>query len=186
MPPVKFHDTHPRTPEVQREHGSEYTDAQWRALPRVKHTSPPLKRGAARNEFVNQVMLPDGTIGDHLEMVRQATREHDEEDIKRLDAFIAEHHDGVLRGNLSREDQFTLRDLQYWANHSQSDELEDHITQNRFLFIVDANAVVRIYFQCVTADNPDIEYENDADDPTFAQRDANRQQLAIARLERGG
>jgi hypothetical protein len=36
-------------------------------------------------------------------------------------------------------------------------ELDAHIAQNRFLFIVDVDLVPRIYFQCATPGNPDVE-----------------------------
>lgn len=184
MPPVKFNTSHPQTDVVRAQHKSEYTDAQWRALASVKQTTPALKFGAARNEFVNKVMWPDGSVNDDLDTVRKATRQHDADDVTALETFTSTRQDAILRGTLSRQEQMQLRDLQYWANHSQIDELEDHIAQNRFLFIVDANAVTRIYFQCVTPDNPDIEYVNDAEDPTFAQRQARRDAFEQARIER--
>lgn len=181
MPPVKYAEgtKSPGTP-------SEYTDAQWKALERVKQTTPRLKYGAARAEFVNKVMLPDGTISDDLEAIRVATMKHDDDDLKRLDSFTAEHRDDILRGRLTPGLRAQLTDLQYWANHSQVGELEDHIAQQRFLLIVDANNVVRIWFQCVTPDNPDIDFLNPDEDPDAARRQAARDSFEAARVARGG
>ena len=116
MPPVRFAPgtKSPATP-------SDYTDAQWAALTGVKQTTPKLKYGAARPEFVNRVMLPDGSISDDLAPVRAAAATQDVRE----------------SGNLS--------------------ELESHIAQGRFLFIVDADLVPRIYFQCAVPGNPDVE-----------------------------
>lgn len=186
MPPVKFATPDAQSPALAAVHRSEYTDAQWRALDRVKQTSPALKLGAARNEFVNKVMLHDGTISDDLDDIRRATVQADKDDLVRLEEFTRTHRDDILKGTLDRELRPQLTDLQYWANHSQTNELEEHIEQKRFLFIVDANKVVRIYFQCVTEDNPDIEYANDAEDPTFHKRIARRNSFNAERLIRGG
>lgn len=185
MPPVKYA-AGAQSPAIAAVHRSEYTDAQWRALPALKHTTPPLVAGAARTEFVNHVLLADGTISTDLDAVREATTAHDAQDTKRLDAFVAAHTDQILSNTLSRDVQRTLADLRYWAGHSQSDELADAIAQNRFLFIVDDNLVPRIYFQCVTPDNPEIAYVNPSDDPSFAQRQSARDSHEAARLARGG
>lgn len=67
MPPARFAPgtKSPSTP-------SDYTDAQWAALEKVKHTSPKLKLGAAKKQFINQVMLADGRVVKDLAVVRKA------------------------------------------------------------------------------------------------------------------
>lgn len=100
---------------------SDYTDAQYRALEAVKQTTPPLKFGAARPEFVNHAMLADGSIVSDLTPI----------------AAAAATQRANEPGNL--------------------DELNAHIAEGRFLFIVDCDLIPRIYFQCHTGNNPDVE-----------------------------
>lgn len=99
----------------------DFTDAQYEALEGLKQRTPALKRGAARAEFANKVLLADGTVSDDLTAVRQAATRQGPRDA----------------GN--------------------SVELEAHIAQGRFLVVVDVDLVARIYFQCATPGNPDVE-----------------------------
>jgi hypothetical protein len=137
---------------------SEYTDAQYRALDGLKETGIPLLRGAARAEFVNKVLMPDGTISDDLAPVRAAAAEAEQEGPAKLRAFGDAHHDEILAGTLSPELRVQLAELQREASHARVDELEDHLAQQRFLLVVDADNVVRIWFQCAVEHNPDVHH----------------------------
>lgn len=181
MPPVNYgsHKKSPGTP-------SEYTDAQYQALNALKQRTPSLVYGAARNEFVNHVLRADGTIDTDLSVVRAALVQADQDDVTRLNAFTAQHKDDILRGTLSKDLLIELRDLQFWANHSQTDEFDDHVAQQRFLFVVDVDFIPRIYFQCVTPTNPDIEFVDPTQDPDHSTRQAAKDALVAARIARGG
>jgi hypothetical protein len=102
-------------------------------------------------------MLADGSISDDLDAVRAATKAADAADVARLRAFTEEHRAAILAKKLTPAQQVTVRELHRWAQHSQLDELEDAIAQQRFLFLVDADLVTRIYFQCAVPGNPDVE-----------------------------
>ena len=67
MPPARFAPgtKSPSTP-------SDYTDAQWAAIEKLKHTAPKLKLGAAKKRYVNHVLLADGKISKDLAPVRKA------------------------------------------------------------------------------------------------------------------
>jgi len=139
----------PETPSI-------YTDAQWRALPNLFVKDRELLYNAARAEFVNKVLLPDGTVSEDLAPLRAATSQADQDDLARLTKFTSARQEDILRGKLTTAEQLELRDLQYWANHSQAEELESHLAQQRFLLVVDANNVVHIWFQCAVDHNPDV------------------------------
>lgn len=189
MPPVKFSTEHGQTAPVRKVHGSEYTDAQWKALPGLKQTTPKLKLGAARSEFVNKVLLPDGTISTDTaiyDKIVAATLQHDVDDKTRLASFVSGVQDRILTDELTLAEKRELHDLRYWAKHNQNAEFIDHWKQERFLFIVDANLIPRIYFQCVTPTNIDIEYVNDAEDPHFAERSGLREQFKLDGMIRRG
>lgn len=88
MPPVRFlPGTHsPGTPSV-------YTDAQWAAMNAVYQTELRLRYRAAKPEFVNKVMLADGSISTDLDAVRAAARDQHQREpgsIDELEAHIAE------------------------------------------------------------------------------------------------
>jgi hypothetical protein len=152
MPPVNY-----GTQTKSATTPSEYSDAQYAALEGVKQRTPALKFGAARPEFANKIMLVDGTISDNLDAVRAALPAAEQKDRAAFAAFKQQHADAVLNDTIAPElmAQFvTLRDL---ARHSRIDEFEDHVGQARFLFIVDADLVPRIYFQSAVPGNPDVE-----------------------------
>lgn len=66
MPPARF------LPNTKTFAPGDLTDAQYKALDGLKQTTPALKKGAARPEFVNKVLLADGTLSDNLDAVRAA------------------------------------------------------------------------------------------------------------------
>lgn len=156
MPPVRFAPgtKSPATP-------SDYTDAQYKALDAVKQTTPRLKFGAARPEFMNHVMLPDGSISADLAPVRIAATAGALADRASYRAFIDQHRDAILDESLepSLKEQFIR--LRSASKHDLVEELEAHIAEQRFLFIVDADLVPRIYFQCAVPGNPDVELATD-------------------------
>jgi hypothetical protein len=158
MPPVKYA---PGTKSASTP--SEYTDAQWNALEALKQTEPKLKFGAARPEFMNKIMLIDGTLNDDHDAVKAACAAADAADIVRLNEFLSANGDAVLHDTLDAAQRRELVNLRHHAKHNLVEEFEDHVNQQRFLFIVDADLVPRIYFQCAVPENPDVELADDAD-----------------------
>jgi hypothetical protein len=134
---------------------SEYTDAQYAALDALKE--PGLKYGMARAEFANKVLLPDGTISDDLDAVRSATKAADEMDTANWRAFRTQHADEILDGTLRPELRAQLQDLRYHGVKELARELDEHIAANKFLIVVDADSVARIYFPVVDESHPDYE-----------------------------
>ena len=67
MPSIRYEPgtKSPKTPGL-------FTDQQWAALGALKETATKLRYGAARAEFVNKVLLADGTVSDNLDPVRVA------------------------------------------------------------------------------------------------------------------
>lgn len=142
---------------------SDYTDAQYAALEKLKHTAPKLKYGAAKKDYVNRVLLPDGKISKDLDAVRKAIAKAETADRAELDAFLKENQAAIVKDELTPEQRQRLVNLRENARHRLGDEFEEHIRQKRFLFIVDAELIPRIYFQCFTGVksgkplNPDLE-----------------------------
>lgn len=136
---------------------SDYTDAQWKALDGVKQKDPPLRLGAARPEFANKVMLPDGTISDDLGAVRAGIAAAMAADRNALAAFTAAHTSAIVDDTLTPAQRQQLIRLRADAKHPLGDEFEDAVAQGRFLFIVDVDFVPRIYFQAAVPGNPDVE-----------------------------
>lgn len=136
---------------------SDYTDAQWKALEGVKQKTPKLRFGAARPEFMNQVMLADGSISTDLEAVRAAAAAADVGDKSALEQFLAANKDAIVADTLPVKEKELLVRLRSAAAHNLVDELEAMIAEERFLFIVDVDLVPRIYFQCAVPGNPDVE-----------------------------
>lgn len=156
MPPVRFapNTKSPSTP-------SDYTDAQYAALEGVKQTTPKLRFGAARPEFMNHAMLADGSITADLAPIRAAAAAATIADRAAYRAFVDAHRDAIVDESLeaSLKQQFIV--LRSASKHDLAEELEAHIAEQRFLFIVDADLVPRIYFQCAVAGNPDVELATD-------------------------
>lgn len=136
---------------------SEYTDKQYKALNGLKQLDPPLKYGMARAEFVNKILLPDGTISDDLAGMRAAVAKSDAEDTALFREFQSKHTQAILDDTLSPELRAQYVDLKYWGVHDFVKEVEEHLAQNRFLFVVDAAMTPRIYFQCAVPGNPDMQ-----------------------------
>src|SRR5689334_22873920 len=68
---------------------SDYTDAQYKALDKLKQTTPALLYGAARPEFANKVLLADGSVSDDLNAVRQACAAAEADNREQLRQFMA-------------------------------------------------------------------------------------------------
>jgi hypothetical protein len=108
-----------------------YSPTQRVALETVKQEGLPL--GAARPDFVNHVMYENGFISaDTQPMIDKASAE-----LARILAIEPKTPD-VLR------------------EATRASEIQDHIAQNRFLFIADDDGLPLIYFQCATPGNPDV------------------------------
>ncbi len=116
-----------------------YTDEQLATLETLKtgvHV-----HGIARDEHANQILLPDGRLTNDLDAMRTAAQEN----VRRTAA------------ELLAATRATRPAARAAANAAQDlvDEIEDHIAQQRFLFIVDESLTPRIYFQCAVEGNPD-------------------------------
>lgn len=142
---------------------SDYTDAQWAAVQELLHTKPKLRFNAARKEYVNSVLLANGKISKDLAAVRDAAVKADADDKAAYHAFVKALEPEIALDDLSPELRKQYVNLKSEARHSITDELEDAIAQQRFLLVVDAARVPRIYFQCFTGVkggkplNPDLE-----------------------------
>lgn len=96
-----------------------------------------LQMGAARAEFVNHVLFSDGTIGDNHQVVLTA-----------LNTLRAAALSGDVTDNKVLEVAL--------ACGRKIEEVLAHAAENRFLFVVDANGVPSVYFQCAVDGNPDV------------------------------
>lgn len=115
--------------------GSYFTEEQLVALETLKQ--PGLELGAARAEFVNKVLLPDGSMSSDIDAVVSAAQ-------ARVPA--------ILGGDTSNP--AVLRAAADAAAKVQ--EIHAHIGEERFLFVVDQEQVPVIYFQCAVPGNPDV------------------------------
>jgi hypothetical protein len=147
--PVVNYGSFKKSPETP----SEYTDAQYKALDALKE--PGLKYGMARTEFANKVLLADGTISTDLKSVQVATKNADDADTAAWRAFRMEHADEILDGTLDPELKAQLQDLRYHGVKQLTKELDEHIDSGKFLIVVDADLVARIYFPIVDEQHPD-------------------------------
>jgi hypothetical protein len=143
------------TPVVGAEYGS-YTVEQLKAVEEAKERSYTL--GVARAEFVNKALLPDGSLINADEIGTSVS-----EDL----------------ANLMKEPP-TAETLQSaLALARLSEEVIDHIGQERFLFVVNDDLTRIIYFQCDVPHNPDLPALIETDE----HREAQQQQIAnVARV----
>jgi hypothetical protein len=65
--------------------------------------------------------------------------------------------DEILDGTLRPELRAQLQDLRYHGVKELARELDEHIAANKFLIVVDADSVARIYFPVVDESHPDYE-----------------------------
>lgn len=114
---------------------SSYTAEQLAALETMKDRAYTL--GIARAELANTVLHPDGTTSDDVTTVINAAREA-------LAALLA----------VEPKTAATLRDATVAA--ARIEEIVDHVAQHRFLFVVDAQGLPVVYFQCAVDENPDL------------------------------
>jgi hypothetical protein len=113
-----------------------YTEQQLAAVNGMKQGG--LRLGAVPAAFVNNVMAPDGTLS------------HD------VEGMLARANGEVAR-ILATEPKTAavLRDATRAAERSA--EIEEHVSQKRFLFILGDDLLPLIYFQCATEGNPDVQ-----------------------------
>ena len=111
-----------------------YSEQQRAALETMKQDG--LELGAARPEFVNKTLNPDGSTGDAAAIVTRA-----QDDLARILATEPKTPD-VLRAATRASERVA--------------EIQDHIAQNRFLFVLDDAFLPLIYFQCAVPGNPDV------------------------------
>jgi hypothetical protein len=109
-----------------------YTAEQLEALEAMKDRAYTF--GIAKAEYVNKVLRPDGTVSD---------------DVGAMQLAASGARDALLKGDTS--DPAILRAAADVA--ARAKEIDDHIGQRRFLFIVGPDGLPVIYFQCATPDN---------------------------------
>jgi hypothetical protein len=120
-------------PGTQTPDALAYTQEQRDTLETMKDRAYAL--GIARAEFANHLLHPDGTVSDDPELMLTAARE--------------------LVRNFAAAG--SSKDLRMAAALAQKvEEIEEHITQGRFLFVLDADALPVIYFQAAVSHNPDL------------------------------
>lgn len=107
-----------------------YTKEQKAALETMKQDG--LELGAARKEFVNKILLPDGKVGKNIAALRAAGAAALAEAVSNKDFKAA----AIIQEKLR--------------------ELDEHIEQKRFLFIAGDDGMPLIYFQCAVAGNTDV------------------------------
>lgn len=112
-----------------------YTNEQREAL--AKTYKPGLRLNAAKAKFANNVLHVDGTIDDKVgNLVKNVD--------KKIKALLA--------------DEPTEQNLRAAADlAAKKKEIENHIEQKRFLFVLDKDDVPVVYFQCAVPNNPDVE-----------------------------
>lgn len=125
----------PGTPRDPRDRVPHYTQEQFDAIPSLG--DPGWTPRFARKEFVNAVLAPDGSIiKDGAKLVLKAVKD-------RLQATLA--------SKPTKENLIVAADLT-----AKLDEVEEHIKQGFFLFIVDETYYPRTYFQCAVPGNPEL------------------------------
>lgn len=107
-----------------------YTKEQRDALEGMKEEG--LELGAARKEFVNRILLPNGKVTKDLDAMRNAIQKPLQEAAKAEDYKKA----AILRDKLA--------------------EFDEHIAQKRFLFVMGDDEMPLIYFQCNVSHNEDL------------------------------
>jgi hypothetical protein len=112
-----------------------YTAEQLQALEEIKDRSFAL--GIAPAKYANHVLLPNGKIV---------------KDVASLEEAAAAAHKRVLSGDLTSP-AVLIAAAQAAA---KLQEVQDHIAQKRFLFVVDADGLPVVYFQTATKNNPDL------------------------------
>ena len=106
------------------------------ALPNM--LQPDIEFGAARPEFVNHVLCPDGTLLATADDVLANAKE-------RAQLLLA-------AGDVTKPD--TIEAVS--GATRQIAAIAAHLAERRFLLIVDAELNPRIWFQCATPMNPDV------------------------------
>lgn len=107
-----------------------YTKEQREALEKMKHKG--LDDGAARPEFVNKILLADGKVSTDLAGMRKALNGHIDEAVEVEDYKGAAGLQAKLR------------------------ELDEHVSQKRFLVVADDEGLPLIWFQCAVKHNRDV------------------------------
>lgn len=119
--------------EYSKEQLHLYSCEQYEALQTMKDQS--YADGIARDAYVNHTLLPDGSIVEGVEPLYQL-----------LDGAIAEAIASPTRVSLAAAGEAARL----------KEEIAEHVTQGRFLFIPIEQGARLIYFQCAVAHNPDL------------------------------
>lgn len=136
---------------------SNFTAEQLRTLEEIKDRSYAL--GIAPAKYANHVLLPDGKIVKETSALASAAKAA---------------HKEALSGDLA--DPAVLIRASVAAAKVQ--EITDALAQERFLFVVNADGLPVVYFQCATSDNPDLPRKATAKDKeSLAQVDVRMREL---------
>lgn len=111
-----------------------YTKEQLAAIEEMKQEG--LQDGAARAEFANHTLAADGTVSSDTDTMLSAVRNS-----------VA----SILSSGTDPENMEKAT-----AASRKVREVEQHLEQERFLFVLDAEGIPQIYFQCATPGNPDV------------------------------
>jgi len=147
---------------------SAYTAKQYAALPALRDPRTVEGNYAARAEFANKVMAPDGTIVDNVELVRAATVADAADRAVRAaeasrtlaDAKAAAAADpanpALASAQVRARDAARRAEIVADQAAGEARNFQGHLDEGRFLFIVDEFARPQIYFQCAVPGNPDV------------------------------
>lgn len=126
--------------------------------------------GIAKAKYVNHVLEPDGTLHADLDKIRRASADV----LKEFDGRIADAKKGVEKANnaMLRATKANRKQLRGVANEALAElgaanqaqlaaaahinQIDDHVDEGRFLFVVNELGVPVVYFQCAVPENPDL------------------------------
>lgn len=142
----------------------------------------------AQAKYKNHALLPDGTISDDLDVVRKAIDDAAKAaqaavDAARAKLTKAQHAARRATAAQKKESRATLNNVLLESSRANAAataaemlavELDEHIEQERFLFVLGDHGLPVIYYQCAVADNPDLPRLAGADKPDKAVRAAKK------------
>lgn len=142
----------------------------------------------AQAKYKNHVLLPDGTISADLSVAHQAIssaaalaqKTVDDVRNKLTKATTTARRATAANRKDARQEVTALLAESNRANAAATAaealalELDDHIEQERFLFVLSDHGLPVIYYQCAVAGNPDLPKLAGADKPDKAVRAAKK------------
>jgi hypothetical protein len=139
-----------------------YTAAQSKALESMKQ--PGLVLGAVRAEYVNHALDKDGTLLSDIGLVKAAAKAavaaRRAELMAALDAFNADTDPDETDTSHANKVSEATKALD--AAVLRHREIDAHVAEGRFLFVLDDDGAPSVYFQCAVLGNPDTDYHDPA------------------------